>query len=290
MKVVPVISDMQEAARAARAEGQTIGFVPTMGALHEGHLSLVRRAKQECDVTVVSVFVNPTQFGPHEDYLNYPRDPERDAALLQKEGVDILFAPTVEEMYPEGAQATVAPGGAARGLEGEFRPGHFEGVVTVVKKLFDAVRPHRACFGQKDAQQCVVIKQMVRALKLPVEVVVCPIVREPDGLAMSSRNAYLNAEERKAALVLHRSLSRARERLEAGERDADKLAMEVRGVLESDLLAKVDYAAVVDAETFQPVERIEGSALIPLAVWIGRARLLDNLRIDCEDGKFSFQL
>ena len=290
MKVVPAICDMQAAARAARAAGKSIGFVPTMGALHEGHLSLVRRAREECDTVVASVFVNPIQFGPNEDYLNYPRDPERDSGLLKKEGVDHLFSPSAEEMYPEGPQTSIDVGGVAQLLEGEFRPGHFAGVATVVKKLFDAALPDKAYFGQKDAQQCAVVRQLVRDLNLPVEIVVCPIVREQDGLAMSSRNAYMNEEEREVALVLFRSLRRARELLEGGASSAAAIEAAMRAVLEAEPLAKIDYAAVVDAATFQPIERVEKDAVCALAVWIGRARLLDNMTISAEDDGFTFHL
>ena len=290
MKVVPAICDMQAAARAARAAGKSIGFVPTMGALHEGHLSLVRRAREECDTVVASVFVNPIQFGPNEDYLNYPRDPERDSGLLKKEGMDFLFSPSAEEMYPEGPQTSIDVGGVAQLLEGEFRPGHFAGVATVVKKLFDAALPDKAYFGQKDAQQCAVVRQLVRDFNLPVEIVVCPIVREQDGLAMSSRNAYMNEEEREAALVLSRSLRRARELLEGGESSAAAIEAAMRAVLEAEPLAKIDYAAVVDAATFQPIERVEKDAVCALAVWIGRARLLDNMTISAEDDGFTFHL
>lgn len=281
---------MQAAAEEARAAGKSIGFVPTMGALHEGHLSLVRRARKECDTVVVSVFVNPVQFGPNEDYLNYPRDPERDSKLLEEEGVDFLFTPSAEEMYPEGPQTSIDVGSVARPLEGEFRPGHFAGVATVVKKLFDATLPDKAYFGQKDAQQCAVVRQLTRDFNLPVEIVVCPIVREQDGLAMSSRNAYMNEEEREAALVLSRSLRRARELLEGGESSVAAIEAAMRAVLEAEPLAKIDYAAVVDAATFQPVKKVEKDAVCALAVWIGRARLLDNLTIGFEGGKIVCRL
>lgn len=285
MKTLVSAAEMQVAAAGVRGAGRSIGLVPTMGALHQGHLSLVRRAQQECDVTVVSVFVNPAQFGPNEDYLNYPRDPERDRGRLEREGVDFLFAPTVEEMYPPGFQTYVTVEQVAAPLEGEFRPGHFRGVATVVAKLFHAVQPHRAYFGQKDAQQCVVVQRMVRDLHLPVEIVVCPIVRETDGLAMSSRNAYLNAEERRAALVLYRALSGARERMQQGERNAASIAAEMRRLIEQEPSARIDYAAVVDAETLAPVERVTGRVLVALAVWIGRVRLIDNLVVEEHDGR-----
>ena len=259
-----------------------------MGALHEGHLSLVRRAKQECDVVAASIFVNPTQFAPAEDYAGYPRTMERDTELLIDEGVDILFAPTTEEMYPNGFEATVKAGAVALPLEGMHRPGHFDGVATVIAKLFDAVQPDRAYFGQKDAQQCAVIKRLVRDLNLPVEIVVCPIVREPGGLAMSSRNAYLNGEERTAAIVLYRALCRAKELIESGERDSAPLEAAMRETLDAEPLAKTDYAAVVDAETFAPIESMQTEAIavvIVLAVHIGKARLIDNLPIPFSSGK-----
>ncbi len=289
MKTLVSVAEMQVAAAGVRGAGRTIGLVPTMGALHQGHLSLVRRAQQECDVTVVSVFVNPAQFGPNEDYLNYPRDPERDRGLLEREGVDFLFAPTVEGMYPPGFQSYVTVAQVAAPLEGEFRPGHFRGVATVVAKLFHAVQPHRAYFGQKDAQQCVVVQRMVCDLHLPVEIVVCPIVRETDGLAMSSRNAYLNAEERRAALVLYRALSGAHERMQQGERNAAKIAAEMRRLIEQEPSARIDYAAVVDAETLAPNERVTGRVLVALAVWIGRVRLIDNLLVDESGGRLTFR-
>jgi len=290
MKTLTRVAEMQTAAAGLRGAGKRLGFVPTMGALHEGHLALVRRAKQETDVTVVSLFVNPAQFGPSEDYLNYPRDFERDSELLRREGVDILFAPPVEEIYPAGFQtyATVEPVGAP--LEGQFRPGHFRGVATVVLKLFNIVQPDRAYFGRKDGQQCTVVSRLVRDLNLPVEIVVCPIVREPDGLAMSSRNAYLNPDERQAARVLYQSLCRARELMQGGERRAEVIAGEICRLIAQEPQARLDYVAVVDADTFEPVERIGGRLVIPLAVRVGRARLLDNLLVEERDGRLTFQL
>jgi len=290
MKTLTRVAEMQTAAVGLRGAGKRLGFVPTMGALHEGHLALVRRAKQECDVAIVSIFVNPAQFGPGEDYRSYPRDFERDSEFLRREGVDLLFAPPVEEIYPAGFQtyATVEPVGAP--LEGEARPGHFRGVATVVLKLFNIVQPHRAYFGQKDAQQCAVVRQLVRDLNLGVEIVVCPIVREPDGLAMSSRNAYLDPDERQAARVLYESLCRARELMQGGERRAQVIAGEMRRLIAQEPRARLDYVAVVDADTFEPVERIGGRLVIPLAVWVGRARLLDNLLVEERDGQLSFKL
>jgi len=290
MKTLTRVVEMQSAGAGLRGAGKRLGFVPTMGALHEGHLALVRRARQETDVSVVSIFVNPAQFGPGEDYRSYPRDFERDSEFLRREGVDLLFAPPVEEIYPAGFQtyATVEPVGAP--LEGEARPGHFRGVATVVLKLFNIVQPHRAYFGQKDAQQCAVVRQLVRDLNLGVEIVVCPIVREPDGLAMSSRNAYLDPDERQAARVLYESLCRARELMQGGERRAQVIAGEMRRLIAQEPRARLDYVAVVDADTFEPVERIGGRLVIPLAVRVGRARLLDNLLVEERDGRLTFQL
>jgi len=290
MKTLTRVVEMQSAGAGLRGAGKRLGFVPTMGALHEGHLALVRRARQETDVSVVSIFVNPAQFGPGEDYRSYPRDFERDSEFLRREGVDLLFAPPVEEIYPAGFQtyATVEPVGAP--LEGEARPGHFRGVATVVLKLFNIVQPHRAYFGQKDAQQCAVVRQLVRDLNLGVEIVVCPIVREPDGLAMSSRNAYLDPDERQAARVLYESLCRARELMQGGERRAEVIAGEICRLIAQEPQARLDYVAVVDADTFEPVERIGGRLVIPLAVRVGRARLLDNLLVEERDGRLTFQL
>ncbi len=288
MKTLTTIAETQVAIAGLRGLGRRIGFVPTMGALHEGHLSLVRRSKQGTDVTVVSIFVNPAQFGPHEDYLKYPRDIERDSELLLREGADLLFVPPVEELYPDGFQTYAEVGRVAVPFEGEFRPGHFRGVATVVLKLFNIVQPHFAYFGQKDAQQCAVIRQLVRDLSLPVEVVVCPIVREPDGLAMSSRNAYLKPDERRAALVLSRSLARARELLEAGERCPEELIGQVRALIEQEPLARIDYVAIADADTFEPRATVVSRTVVALAVWIGGARLLDNFIVEEAAGRLRF--
>lgn len=290
MKTLTRVAEMQTAAAGARSLGRRLGFVPTMGALHEGHLALVRRAKKECDVTVVSIFVNPAQFGPHEDYLKYPRDLESDTELLRREGVDWLFAPSVEEIYPPDFQtyATVERVGAP--LEGQFRPGHFRGVTTVVLKLLSIVQPHVAYFGQKDTQQCAVVRQLVRDLSLPVEIVVGPIVREPDGLAMSSRNAYLKPEERRAALALYRSLCRARELIQSGERDAEKLLTEMRALILREPSARIDYVAAVDAATLEPKQQVAGRLLFALAVWIGSTRLIDNLMVEDTGGPLTFRL
>ena len=281
---------MQLAAAGARGMGRRIGFVPTMGALHEGHLSLVRAARQRADLTVVSIFVNPAQFGPGEDYRSYPRDRAADSALLIREGVDILFAPDAEEIYPPDFQTSVLVERLSEPLCGRFRPGHFRGVATVVLKLFNIVSPDGAFFGRKDAQQSIIIQRLVRDLNLPVEVVVCPIVREPDGLAMSSRNAYLSAEERAAAPVLHRSLERARELLLGGERRAGILIGEMRKLVEAEPRARMDYIEAVDAATLSPLALLSGRVLLALAVWVGSARLIDNMLIDISPDQVTFEL
>ncbi|SNB74053.1 pantoate--beta-alanine ligase [Thermoflexus hugenholtzii] len=274
-----VVHTIAEARAVRRALPGTWGFVPTMGYLHEGHLSLVRRARAENDRVAVSIFVNPTQFGPHEDYARYPRDLERDLRLLEPLGVDLVFVPSVEEMYPPGFQTWVIVEEVSRPLEGASRPGHFRGVATVVAKLFNILQPDRAYFGQKDAQQTVVIRRMVQDLNIPVEIVICPTVREPDGLAMSSRNTYLNPEERRAATVLFRALQAAKARYEAGERDAEGLREAMREVIRAEPLARIDYVSVADPETLQELERVEGPALLSLAVYIGTTRLIDNIML-----------
>lgn len=272
-----VVFTVQEVRTIRRGTPGTWGFVPTMGYLHEGHLSLIRRARAENDHVAVSIFVNPTQFGPHEDYNRYPRDLERDLRLLEPLQVDLVFVPSVEEMYLPGFQTWVIVEELSRPLEGASRPGHFRGVATVVAKLFNIVQPDRAYFGQKDAQQAVVIRRMVRDLNFPVEIVVCPTVREPDGLALSSRNTYLNPQERQAATVLFRALQAAKARYEAGERDGERLREAMREVLRGEPLARVDYVSVADPETLEELSRVEGSALLSLAVYIGNTRLIDNL-------------
>jgi pantoate--beta-alanine ligase len=274
--------DLRRQVSAWRAAGDTIGFVPTMGALHEGHLSLVKLARERARRparVVASVFVNPTQFGPNEDFSRYPRQPEKDAAMLEEAGCDLLFLPGVETIYPPGNATFVEPAGAAEGLEGACRPGHFRGVATVVLALFNLVRADVAVFGEKDAQQLAVIRQMVRDLHLPIEIVPGPTVREADGLAMSSRNAYLSPEERRAATVLHRSLEAARELIQAGERRAGEVRRRLREVLNTEPLARVEYAEVVDADSFQPVETLDGRLVLPLAVRVGGTRLIDNIRL-----------
>jgi len=251
-----------------------------MGYLHAGHLALVERARRENERLAVSLFVNPTQFGPTEDLARYPRDLDRDRGLLGAAGCDLLFVPTAAEMYPQGHATTVDVGPLAARLEGERRPGHFRGVATVVLKLFGILQPRRAYFGQKDAQQLAVVRALVRDLDLPVEVIGCPTVREADGLALSSRNAYLSAEERRAAPVLHRALLAARERWAAGEHAAEALRSAMRRVLDAEPLARTDYVSVADPRTFAEFETLEGPALASLAVFLGRTRLIDNLVLD----------
>ena len=260
------------------ARGRTVAFVPTMGALHEGHLSLVRLARERSERVVVSIFVNPAQFGPGEDFARYPRQPERDAELLEGAGCELLFLPDVETIYPPGHTTFVEPGGPAEGLEGDFRPGHFRGVATVVCALLNLVRPEVAVFGEKDAQQLAVVRRMVRDLHLPVEIVAGPTVREPDGLALSSRNVYLGPEERRAAGVLHRALQAAARAIEQGERRAGEVRRILAETLAGEPLARVEYAEVVDAESFRPVEELAGRIVLPLAVRIGATRLIDNFQ------------
>jgi pantoate--beta-alanine ligase len=279
MKVVKTIAGMKALARQWKQGGQRIGLVPTMGYLHEGHLSLVRESKKRADVTVVSIFVNPTQFGPNEDFKKYPRDLEKDSAYLKKAGVDCLFYPDAAEVYPPGYRTFVEVPGLQDKLCGKSRPGHFRGVVTVVLKLFDIVGPDLAFFGAKDAQQVLIIGKMAVDLDLDVEVVTCPIVREPDGLALSSRNAYLSPEERKAALVLSISLRWAERAVAAGERDAAKVVAGIRSAIEAEPLARIDYVEAVGPETLEPVAEIRGDVLIALAVFVGSTRLIDNVRL-----------
>ena len=283
---------MKEAARQARAESRVIGFVPTMGALHAGHVSLVERAKRECSPVIASIFVNPKQFGPREDFAKYPRTLEADVEKLNAAGVDFLFLPDAAEIYPKDFQTYVHVEGLSERLEGRSRPGHFRGVATVVLKLLEIVQPHFAYFGRKDAQQARIISQMARDLNLDAQIVVCPIVREPDGLALSSRNAYLGAEERQAATVLHRALVTAQRELRAGTRDSLHLQTVMRKVLEAEPLAAVDYAEVVDAETFEPVVRLSRACYALLAVFIGKTRLIDNLYIEPagDSGDLNLQL
>lgn len=285
METVHTVDWMKQVARAARSEGRLLGFVPTMGALHEGHLSLVRAAQQQCRPVVVSVFVNPTQFGPGEDFQNYPRQMDADRALLESLGVDYLFAPDSREMYPDGFRTWVTVEGLSERLEGRSRPGHFRAVATVVLKLLEIVRPDFAYFGRKDAQQARIIRQMARDLELDAEIVVCPIVREPDGLAMSSRNAYLSAGERQSALALSRALGEVRQQAARGERDAARLVAAMRRVLDAEPGVVTDYAEIVDAETFEPVVRLRRSCLALVAAFIGKTRLIDNLLLEESAGE-----
>jgi pantoate--beta-alanine ligase len=254
-----------------------VGFVPTMGSLHEGHLSLVRKARQECSSVVVSIFVNPTQFAPEEDLENYPRDLTRDQKLLRREGVDLVWNPSAAEMYPEAFQTWVTAAEVTQPLEGARRPTHFRGVTTVVAKLFNAVRPDKAYFGQKDAQQAVVIRQMTRDLNYPIEIVVCPIVREPDGLAMSSRNTYLTPEQREAALALSRGLFQAEEAFQQGERNADRLREIVAEEIEEEPLAELQYVSCAAPDTLEELEGEVEHCLISLAAFVGKTRLIDNV-------------
>ena len=270
---------MRAATRAARGAGMRIGLVPTMGALHEGHLSLVRAASAVTGLVTASIFVNPTQFGPNEDLAKYPRSFHRDCELLQREGVELVFAPSTEEMYPAGAVTWVTVEELSNKLDGRSRPGHFRGVTTVVSKLFHIVEPDAAFFGQKDAAQVAIIRRMVRDLNLPVEIVVCPIVREPDGLAMSSRNAYLDPEGRKKALVLHRALTRVQQLVEQGEISAEKLRMAGRNEFAGAPSVRLDYFEIVNPDTLDPIQDISKGALAAVAAYVGGTRLIDNLLI-----------
>lgn len=277
MDVITSIADMKAYARRDRTDGQKLALVPTMGALHDGHLSLVRRAKAECQAVVVSIFVNPTQFGLGEDLAGYPRDLAGDLVTLGPFDVDVVFSPSVVEMYPQGFETFVEPGQTSASLEGACRPSHFRGVATVVSKLLNIVRPDVAYFGQKDFQQTLVLRKLIKDLNLDVQVVVCPIVREPDGLAKSSRNAYLSAPDRKAAVVLHRSLRRAEELFRAGETRAERVLNEMRAVFAAEPRATLEYAAVVEPVRLEPVEVITPGCVALVAARIGTARLIDNV-------------
>lgn len=280
MRVFHTISEIREFVRQARAKGHSIGFVPTMGYLHDGHLELMRQAKKQCGTVIISIFVNPTQFGPGEDLESYPRDLDRDAGMAGSVGVDAIFNPGLEEIYPSGYCTYVDVERITDKLCGKSRPGHFRGVATVVTKLFNIVKPDYAYFGQKDAQQVLVIKRMAADLNMEVEVVTVPTVRERDGLAMSSRNVYLDSVQRQAALSLSRSLNRAAAEVRAGERDAAKIRQLVVDMIKAEPLAEIDYVEIYSHPDLEPVEAIKGPALMALAVKIGRARLIDNIILD----------
>ncbi len=277
MEICNSIADIRVARRAARRDGKTVGLVPTMGALHEGHLALVRVAKAQCDLVVVSIFVNPIQFGPNEDLAKYPRDFERDRELLQQEGVNFIFAPSVDEMYPVGAVTYVTVESLSDKLCGRSRPGHFRGVTTVVSKLFNIIEPDRAFFGQKDAAQSTIIRRMVRDLNIPVQVVICPIVREPDGLAMSSRNAYLDSQQRESALTLYRSLMTVQELFDQGESRVEVLIEAGKQAFEQEPSVRLDYFEIVDPDTLDPVDDLSRGGLVAVAAFVGKARLIDNI-------------
>ena len=284
MRICDTIEDMRAACRAAKREGRRLGFVPTMGALHEGHLSLVRAARVSCDAVAASIFVNPLQFGPKEDLAKYPRSFDRDCELLEREGVEFLFAPSAEEMYPSAGITWVEVDGLSDKLDGGSRPGHFRGVTTVVAKLFHVVEPDAAFFGQKDAAQVAIIRRMVWDLNFPVEIAVCPIVREPDGLAMSSRNAYLDPEQRKQALVLHRSLLRVKKLWDEGERDAARLLAAGREEVAKEKSVRLDYFEIVDADSLDSVEDMGNGGLVAVAAFLGTTRLIDNVVLPNEQG------
>ena len=275
---------MKQVTRAARAENRVVGLVPTMGALHEGHLSLIRSAKLQCSPVVVSIFVNPSQFGPGEDFEKYPRQWEADRQVLQSLSVDYLFAPAAAEIYPKGFRTHVEVEGLSGRLEGRVRSGHFRGVATVVLKLFEIVQPHFAYFGRKDAQQACILQRMAADLNLDPALVICPIVREPDGLAMSSRNAYLSVDERRSATVLHCALDAVRQEIEKGERDSVRLIALAHSVIASEPGVSIDYAELVDAKTLEPVMRLLGTCFFLLAARLGKTRLIDNALIEESDG------
>jgi pantoate--beta-alanine ligase len=280
MLITRTISETRAAIAHARASGKRIGFVPTMGYLHEGHLQLIDIAKQHSDFVVVSIFVNPTQFGPHEDFAAYPRDFERDRKLCDARGADLIFAPDVLEIYPERSLITFQIEKLADHLCGARRPGHFNGVVLVVSKLFNIVQPDVAVFGQKDAQQLIIIKRLVQDLNFPVKIISAPTVREPDGLAMSSRNVYLNPEQRAQSTVLYQSLQKAKALIEAGERNAQRVIAEMQKLISTARAAKIDYIEIVSVRDLQPLERLDGQILIALAVYFGTARLIDNIVLE----------
>lgn len=277
MLILTSSAEVTAVSKEAHRAGKRVGFVPTMGALHEGHLSLVRTARAQSDVVIVSVFVNPTQFGPNEDFSKYPRNPDRDTVMLAAEKTDYVFLPSTEEMYPAGAESWVTVEGLSQKLDGRSRPGHFRGVTTIVAKLFNIVQPDLAFFGQKDAAQVAVISKMVRDLNFDVHIVVCPIVREPDGLAMSSRNAYLNPEQRKQALVLHRALMRVQHLVDRGETSTARLLVAGTQVMAEEPAVKLDYFEIVDRATLDPASDVSSGALVAVAAYVGSTRLIDNI-------------
>lgn len=281
MKILNSIKDVRAEIKQARKNSKSIGLVPTMGYLHEGHLSLVKRAREENNIVIVSIFVNPTQFGPDEDYVAYPRDIERDSRLVEGEGADIVFAPEVNEMYPDGCSTYVkVEGNITKKLCGASRPGHFKGVTTIVTKLFNIITPDRAYFGQKDAQQVAVIEKMVKDLCFDIEIVPCPIIREEDGLAKSSRNMYLNEKERKAATILSKALFNVKEIIGKGEINPSKIEKFIVDTINTEELTDIDYVEIVNARTLESIRKIKGDVLIALAVKIGKARLIDNIRLE----------
>ena len=281
MKVVHKISEVREILNKWKREGLSVGLVPTMGYLHEGHQSLIKKAVEQNDRVVVSVFVNPMQFGENEDLASYPRDLEKDTKLCEETGADLIFNPTPEEMYPEGFCSYVDMNGLIKELCGKSRPIHFRGVMTVVSKLFNIVTPNKAYFGMKDAQQLLIIKRMVKDLSFGIEIVGCPIVREEDGLAKSSRNTYLNEEERKAALILYKTINLGKKLLEEDERDSAILLSKMKENINKEPLAKIDYVEAVDIEKVEKVDKIEGTVLVAMAVYIGKTRLIDNFVFEC---------
>lgn len=281
MKVVHKISEVREIVNKWKREGFSVGLVPTMGYLHEGHQSLIKKAVEQNDRVVVSVFVNPMQFGENEDLASYPRDLEKDTKLCEETGADLIFNPAPEEMYPEGFCSYVDMNGLTKELCGKSRPIHFRGVMTVVSKLFNIVTPNKAYFGMKDAQQLLIIKRMVKDLSFGIEIVGCPIVREEDGLAKSSRNTYLNEEERKAALILYKTINLGKKLLEEGERDSAVLLSKMKENINKEPLAKIDYVEAVDIEKVEKVDKIEGTVLVAMAVYIGKTRLIDNFVFEC---------
>jgi pantoate--beta-alanine ligase len=290
MEIIHTVAWMKQVGREARAKDRILGFVPTMGALHEGHFSLVRTAKKQCSPVVVSIFVNPKQFSPAEDLKKYPRPFEADRTALEKLGVDYLFAPPSEEIYPDGFRTAVSVEGLSERLEGKSRPGHFRGVATVVLKLFEIVQPRFAYFGRKDAQQARILRQMAMDLDLDTQLVVCPIVREPNGLALSSRNVYLDASGRRAATALYRSLDTVRREIEAGERDSARLLVALRAVIDAEPGVTLDYAEIVDAETLGPVVMLRRTCLVLIAAFVGETRLIDNALVEADGESFNVLL